>query len=465
MNSYKRHIHNYLLPLLLLLMGTACNKQLDLKPENTMVESELLKNEGTTESFLGDTYLQLMAACGGNAFTLPDFSAATAKGYDNAIVSGDVDPRDKNYYGLWDQPYKTINQANVIITQLGKYATFDKTRQQGFIAEAKFIRAMAYLQLLEMYGDGALQNKPENMGVPLRLESFEGYDGSQIIPRATNGAVYTQIIKDLDEAIAVLPADRKDALDQGSRATRGAANALAARVSLYEGKYDKAATYAAAAMEGNRYQLASSFEELWPNHAEGGGRYPINKEVLFAFPESFNNTNRYNDSHGIYYIYYTPEAGFMSTYQATDERATELMVLGPLGIDAMRKFTDPNTRDNVTMIRLAEVMLTRAEALARKDGVNAISVGLLNEVYARAFTKSPVPKVYTAADFPNAQALIDRILQERKWELAFEGFARYDAIRTGKRPNPLMPPEKFYLPVPQREIDVTNGLIKQSPGF
>jgi len=465
MNSYKRYIHTYLLPLLVLLAGTACNKQLDLKPENTMVESELLKNEGTTESFLGDTYLQLMAACGGNAFMLPDFSAATIKGYDNAIISGDVDPRDNNYYALWDQPYKTINQANVIITQLEKYAAFDKAKQQGFIAEAKFIRAMAYLQLLEMYGNGSLQGKPENMGVPLRLESFDGYDGSQNIPRATNGAVYAQIMKDLDEAIAVLPADRNDALQQGSRATRGAANAIAARASLYEGKYDKAATYAAAAMEGNRYQLATSFEVLWPNNSAGTGKYPISKEILFAFPESFNTTSRSNDSHGIYFLFNAPVADFVNTYNATDERGKELMVTGPYGADVMRKFTDPNFRDNVTMIRLAEVMLTQAEALAHKDGVNAVSVGLLNEVYARAFTKSPVPKVYTVADFANPQALIDRILQERKWELAFEGFTRYDAIRTGKKPNPLMSPEKFYLPVPQREIDVTNGLIKQSPGF
>lgn len=464
MNRYNNHIHYYLL-LLVLLVGTACNKQLDLKPENTMVESELLKNEGTTESFLGDTYMQLMTACGGNAYMLPDFSAVTMKGYDPTVISGDLDPRDNKYYDLWNLPYKTINQANVIITKLEKYAAFDKAKQQGVIAEAKFIRAMAYLQLLQIYGDGALQGKPENMGVPLRLESFDGYDGSQQIPRATNGAVYTQIIKDLDEAIAVLPSDRKDAVQQASRATRAAANALAARVSLYEGKYDKAAAYTAAAMEGNRYQLAPSFDALWPSNVAGTGKYPINKEVLFAFPESFNNTSRSNDSHGIYFLFNTPETGFVNTYAATDERGKELMVPGPYGADVMRKFTDPNFRDNVIMIRLAEVMLTRAEALAHKDGVNAVSIALLNEVYARAFTKSPVPKVYTAADFSNAQVLIDRILQERKWELAFEGFIRYDAIRTGKQPNPLMPPEKFSLPVPQREIDITDGLIKQSPGF
>lgn len=463
MRRYNNHIHYYLL-LLVLLAGSACDKQLELKPENTMVESELLKNESTTESFLADTYLKLMLACGSNAFTLPDFSAETIKGSDKAIVSGDIDPRDKNYYALWDQPYKTINQANVIITQLEKYAAFDKAKQQGFIAEAKFIRAMAYLQLLEMYGDGALQQQPDKMCVPLRLESFDGYNGTQHMPRADNNAVYTQIMKDLDEAIAVLPPDRKDAVSQSSRATKGAANALAARVSLYQAAYDKAAAYAAAAMEGARYKLQPSFETLWPDHTSGSGKYPIPSEVLFSFPESFNSTSRSNDNHGIYYSYYKPNDVFINTYAANDERRSTLMVQGRYNT-VIRKFSDPNIRDNVYMLRLAEVMLIRAEALTRKTGVGAEAVDLLNKVYSRAFTKTPVPKVYTTADFPDATALIDRILQERKWELAFEGFARYDAIRNGQQPNPAMKPGKFYLPVPQREIDITSGVIKQTPGF
>lgn len=457
----KRYLHRLILAASLC---GGCNKQLDLKPENTMVEADLLKHELTAEGFLADTYRQLLGACSGNAYMLPDFSAGTVAELSNVLLSGNIDPRDKNYYGLWDQPYKTINQANVIIERLHRYAAFDRARQDEFIAEARFIRAFAYLQLLEMYGDGALQGKMNNAGVPLRLQPFDGYDGSQNIPRSTNGAVYTQIIKDLDAAIAVLPDNRKTPVLQSSRATKRSAGALAARVSLYRQQYDKALAYANAVMAGNRYQLEDSIGALWPNNAAGTGKYPVSKEMIFCFPESYNATSKYNENHGIYWSYYKLVPAFTATYHPDDERNKNIMVAGKFN-PVMRKFSDPNLRDNVCMLRLPEVMLTAAEAQVRLHGVNESAVALLNTIYKRAFAQSAVPKVYTVADFPSPEALIARIVQERLWELAYEGFARYDAIRHNKAPNPLLPPDKFALPVPQREIDITNGLIRQNPGY
>ncbi|TWF41469.1 SusD-like starch-binding protein associating with outer membrane [Chitinophaga polysaccharea] len=461
MKKYRYHISLFTL----LLALCACNKQLDLKPENTMVESELLKNEPTTVNYLADTYIRMMNACAGNNYIFGDVTGNVASGFDQNIVNGTIDPSSENYASLWSAPYLAINQANVIITQLPRWAQFDKSRQAVYIAEAKFIRAFCYLTLIQLYGDGALQNKPDNMGVPLRLGAFDGYDGSQDIPRATNKAVYTQILKDLDEAIADLPANRGDALNQASRATKGAANALAARTCLYTRQYDKAAAYAQAAMAGNYYQLQSNFWTLWPDHnKQSTGSYPLSSELLFAFPESYNKSSKYNDNNGIYYAsgYTKPLPSFLATYGAGDERNDSLMLYYKAII---RKFTDTNTRDNVPMIRLPEVMLTAAEALAHTQGINGTSINLLNQVYARAYTKNGVPHVYTAADFGTPTDLITRILQERKWELAFEGFARFDAIRNDMAPNPQLPANRYALPVPQHEIDITQGLIKQNPGY
>jgi starch-binding outer membrane protein, SusD/RagB family len=460
MKKYKYHISLFTL----LLVMSACNKQLDLKPEGTMVESELLKNEQTTESYLAGTYLSMMNAVAGDSYILGDITAGIADTYDKDLIKGAIDPRDENYSTLWSQPYATINQCNVIISQLPKYAQFDKTKQAVFIGEARFIRAYCYLVLLRLYGDGALQGKSGNMGVPLRLSPFDGYDGSQNVPRATNGEVYTQILQDLDAAIPDLPVSRADALSQGSRATRGAANALAARVCLYSQAYDKAVTYAQAAMSGNKYQLQPTFWELWPDHYDSQGSYPLSNEMLFALPESFNKTSRYNDNNGIYYSYgfNNPLPAFLDTYAAGDERRDSLMLShNPV----MRKFTDQNQRDNVPLIRLPEVMLTLAEALTQTKGVNSTAIDLLNQVNARAYTKKGVPHVYTAADFATPAALISRILQERRWELAFEGFARFDAIRNNTAPNPELPATRYALPIPQHEIDITKGLIKQNTGY
>lgn len=451
----------YIYAALLLATLGACSRQLDLKPEGTMVEADLLKNKQTTESFLADTYLQLMKSGCGNAFIFGDVTGNVVSSFDQALVKGAVDPRDANYDALWSTPYATINQANVIITQLPKHASFDVALQQQFIAEAKFIRAFGHLMLLQLYGDGALQNKPNNMGIPLMLQSFDGYDGSQNKARNTNAEVYTQILKDLDEAIAVLPEKRTDPVAQASRATKGAAAALAARVCLFRQDYAKAAAYANMVLTAKQYALQPSFVALWPDNAKGSGKYPLTTESIFAFPESWNSTVYGN--HGIYYSYgyYPPLPDFLAIYEAQDERLADMFT----ATRQMRKFTDPKVMDNVNMIRLPEVMLTAAEAMAQTSGVNAAAVDLLNKVYARAYTKSPVPKVYTVADFATKQQLVDRILLERKRELAFEGFARFDAIRSGQQPNPLLPVNKYAMPIPQREIDITSGLIAQNPGY
>ncbi|NIG56767.1 RagB/SusD family nutrient uptake outer membrane protein [Chitinophaga sp. Cy-1792] len=446
----------------LLLLNAACNKQLDLKPEGTMVEADLLKDRQSAESFLADAYLQTMNACGANAYMLGDVTGNIVGSYDQALVSGGVDPKDKNYEPYWSQPYVAINEANVIINNLGKYATFDVAIQRQFVGEAKFIRALCHLVLLQQYGDGALQGKGSNMGVPIMLDAFEGYDGSQNKARNTNAEVYTQILKDLDEAIAVLPATRSTPLDQASRATSGAAAALASRVCLYMQNYQRAATYANAVINGNQYTLQKTFAAMWPNNSTGSGKYPLNAETIFAFPESYNATSNYGENNGIYYAYgyYKPLPDFLSCYDATDDR-----VLAITGGTFIPKFTDMNIRDNVVMLRLAEVMLTAAEAQAQVAGVNQVSVDLLNKIYGRSFSVNPLPKIYTVADFTSKEQLVDRILLERKREMAFEGLARYDAIRYGKQPNPLLQPSRYAMPVPQHEIDITGGLIKQNPGY
>lgn len=461
MKKYKYHISLFTL----LLAMSACSNQLDLKPEGTMVEAELLKNEQTTEGYLGSTYLGMMNAVASDSYLVGDVTAGVAATGDQNVIKGTMDPRDDRYSPIWSKPYVAINQCNTIISQLPKYGQFDKNKQAVFIAEAKFIRAYCYMTLLRLYGDGALQGKSGNMGVPLRLESFDGYDGSQNITRATNGEVYTQILKDLDAAIADLPATRGDALSQGSRATKGAANALAARVCLYSQAYDKAAVYAQAAMTGNIYRLQPTFWDLWSdNYLTSTGSYPLSSEILFALPESFNKSSKYNDNNGIYYVYgfYNPVPDFLSTYTAGDERHDSLMLSHH---PVMRKFTDMNIRDNVPLIRLPEVMLTLAESLAQTKGVNSTSIDLLNTVFARAYSKNGPPKVYTAADFTTPAALVARILQERRWELAFEGFARFDAIRSNNAPNPQLPANRYAWPIPQHEIDITKGLIKQNTGY
>ncbi len=454
-----------------LISFTACNKNLDLVPEDTMTEQTALKDQPTAEAALGDAYIKLYEACKSDAYVMGDLSTGMSlnfSGTNNAYYTGAIDPRDGNYNSFWETNYKAINLANVIVDKLPGDGQFDETLKKQYIAEAKFIRAYCYTNLIRLYGDGALEGKLANMGVPLRLQGYDGYDGSQNIPRNTNEEVYTQIFKDIDESIPDLKDGFATDVETRSRATKATANALGARVALYVHDDDKAIAYSNNVLGNTTYSLAESIMDVFPDNTAGVDKITLSiPELIMAFPVSWNN-NPY-DNHGIYYYdgYTYPSEDFLATYEANDIRSTTLLITGSQWSTHLtpRKFSNPLNRDNLSAIRLAEIVLTKAEALTNKNGVSQDAVDLLNSIHQRSFAVAERPAPYIMSSFADKQALLDAIWQERRWELAFEGFDRFDFIRTGRAPNPVLPANKYALPVPYSETAITGQLIKQNPGY
>ncbi|MBO9631487.1 MAG: RagB/SusD family nutrient uptake outer membrane protein [Chitinophagaceae bacterium] len=454
-----------------ILFTTACDKKLDLAPEDTMTEKAVLRTRITAEAALGDAYIKLYEACRSDAYVMGDLSTGIIlnfSGTNNPYYTGAIDPRDQNYNPFWENNYKTINLANVLIDKLPADGAFDEQLKKQFIAEAKLIRAYCYSNLIKLYGDGALENKPSNMGVPLRLNGYDGYDGSQNIPRSTNAAVFTQIFKDIDEAITDLPDDFDTDLATRSRATKGTANALGARVAMYVQDNDKAIAYGTKVMQNNHYHLAASIMDVFPDNTPGNSKITMSiPELIMAFPESWNN-NLY-DNNGVYFYdgYTFPADDFVASYPPKDIRATSMLIPGapwsthPTPV----KFSHPQIRENMVAIRLAETVLTMAEALANKNGVNQQSVDMLNSIHQRSFAMADRPAPFTLASFAGKQQLLDAIWQERRWELAYEGFDRFDRIRTGRKPNSVLPANRYALPVPYSETAITGQVIKQNPGY
>ncbi len=108
--------------------------------------------------------------------------------------------------------------------------------------------------------------------------------------------------------------------------------------------------------------------------------------------------------------------------------------------------------------------LTRAEALARLQGINDESITHLNDIMRKAFQTKPA--AYTQASFASAQQLIDQILVERMKELAFEGHTRWDLIRTGRNlRNPALNNDKKILPIPNYDVNISYGSIVQNKGY
>jgi hypothetical protein len=461
---------------------TACDKQLDLAPEDTTLESKVFQTANSAESALMDVYNKTYEANKSTAYSIGDITTkifVPTSSYVLSLVSGNLLTDDYTPEKIWSDTYSAINVANVIITSIPELGTYDEDIERQHIAEAKFLRAYNYLVLLKLFGDGALQSKMEGLCVPLQLTPYEGTEfvSNNALKRSTNDDVYAQIINDLTAALPDLNADYDDKLETRARATKGSVHALLSRVYLYMGNYEKAAEESAFLIDNSTYTLASNLRSVFPFGS--GVDVDLDAEFIYAIPLTWNGGNHQFGTH--FYPYYSRGSGYVSDeyldeFTATDERLIELFWNGnPLstensGKSTTNKFNHKNGRDNIPMIRLSEMYLTRAEALANVNGKVQEAVDLLNTIAARA---DAAFVDYSLSDFATENDLIDRILLEREKELAFEGLHRYDIIRTGRKLQfknsegvfEDVPAGRYVLPIPKREIDITKGSLVQNPGY
>src|SRR5262245_13648148 len=120
---------------------------------------------------------------------------------------------------VWASAYDAINRANSVLDHVPSIS-MDKTLADRIIAEAKFLRATHYFNLVRMFG-----------GVPIKTHETQGLD-SLAIARNTAQEVYSLIEQDLKDAIAVLPSAKSYTGNDVGRASKGAAKTLLAKVYL-----------------------------------------------------------------------------------------------------------------------------------------------------------------------------------------------------------------------------------------
>ncbi len=462
---------------IILVVSTSCKKQLELPPENILIESQVVGNPISAEALLASSYFKTYVAIRNYYYMSADLATGNSMALaTNGFVSlwnGTLIPTSNLIQTLWNNHYSAINEANVIINLI-PYATFSQSVKTRLIAEAKFVRALNYFILLRDFGSGALTGNLSGPGVPLQLLHYSNYDPSKNIARSTSLEVYTQILKDLNEAAEVLT-DLTTATPQvfRGRAQKTTCLALASRVALYMRDYSKAVSYSAQALTNNtQYVLASSPALVFPS-TTATSNIPLNAELIFAIPVSYNSDIADNNLTG-YFLKTAiwPNPAFLATYSPNDIRNSSLMMVvgnptGPATRVTPSKFANPLGRDHLPIIRLSEIYLNRAEALVRStNSINTEAISLLNSIRQRSFPVGRKPTPFNLASFASVNDLINAILRERQWELAFESHDMFDKIRTGIAPNSFLTnPNKWVYPIPRREIDLTNGLITQNPGY
>jgi hypothetical protein len=429
---------------------TACDSILDQNPPDAIpIETSITDARGARAALAG-AYDGLRGAdefyYAAEFITLGDLSA------DNVVsvgISGSFDFVDGNQLranngsvaGVWEDIYEALNRVNLIIEKVPPLTDLEDTEKNQILGEAHALRALNLHNLTKFWGD-----------VPMPLVSPTSVEEASRITRTPAAEVYAQIRADLAEA-ETLVTETGDA----TRVTTGFVDALQARVALYEGDYGTAVAEADEVL-GQGYTLAPDFTTLFDTE---GTDTPEDILKLVFTAEQFA-------WHGFYYTSSDlggegtvgPSQKLIDLFDPADLRGAWSISGDTEGEASGLKFPTTIGAEDFHVIRLAEVLLIKAEALARQsDLVGAVDA--YNPVRVRAGLSAHTLGVEVSIE-EDVLAAIDL---ERQFELAFEGDRWPDLVRTGRAEEVMgIPQFQTLYPIPQTEIDVAPG-ITQNPGY
>jgi hypothetical protein len=459
--------------LTVLVLFTACSKDfLDLTPPNAVPLNEAIVDENSMQTAVNGMYSGLRAIdLFGRSIPIDGDLLA-----DNIYLS----PQNSNRYipeytytyietngvvnNMWAGGYNVILRANNIINaDIPSNEVVDQLK-----GEARTIRALCYFELVKFFAPHYGVN-PNADGVPLVLQ----YDPNLKPARNTVAEVYNQIEADLLAAYELLTQEKGSAY-----VSKYVAASLLARMYQFKGDWENALNWSLDVLQNGNYGVApgGSLLSYWANPASVSNRL----ETIFEIDFDVIGNNGTDDL-----AYFYAQEGYgdalatddlYNLYSETDVRR-ELIIPGSrAGIDVwvVNKYpntTNPNDKDNIKVIRFAEVVYILIEALYRLgDEANAVS--LLNQLtQLRDF------------DFPGYTStgaqLLEDIYTERRKELAFEGHRYWDLVRLGRavvRDNstgnyqafvplelPVSSPRRIY-PIPKAELNV-NSNVEQNEGY
>ncbi|MFZ4560254.1 MAG: RagB/SusD family nutrient uptake outer membrane protein [Saprospiraceae bacterium] len=429
---------------------SSCNEELNLEPYQSISEDLALENDNNVKAVLIGAYDALGAGAllGGNSLRDAELLGGDGEVLwvgtflgPREIANKQMNANNNDAAELWLTAYNTTNICNNVLAGLSVVAEADKARVEG---EALFIRAIAYFQLVRFYAKPYEAGQANGqLGVPIVLTPTRSISEESKVARNTVQEVYAQIIADLGKAESQLPEDNE------WRASKGAAAALLARVYLQQGDYAKARDAANRVLSSGTYSLLKNYADVF-------NRDENSSEDIFAIQlTTQDGVNAMNTHFSI------PDfggrdgdveilQGHLSLYEPADKR----LALFYDGNGAIRTGKWNDLYGNVNIIRLAEMYLIRAECNQRLG----TSIG--------ATALADYNTVRTRAGLPAAPSItLDKILLERRLELAHEGHKIHDMKRLKLSVGPLpYNADKLVFPLPQREINANTNL-QQNPGY
>ena len=358
--------------------------------------------------------------------------------------NGDLVVMEDQFFGpFYTALYKSILSANNVIEN-----STDATQ----VAEARFLRGLAYFKLVRVFGDCTI-NTSANPDI----------SNPDILVRRPASEVYNSvIIPDLMAAMADLSVTASN-----GRASKMAAQGLLGKVYMQLGDYGSAESHLAAVVngaEGAGIALQENFGDIF------GAPNDLNSEIIFATQVSSSITDEYGFSEfwswsgGLDTKSLEPlDADLIAAFDASPGDLRRAVTIDT-ALMASPKFPQTDGPDHDWIeLRLADVILLLAEARNENGASGADVLALLDPIRTRAGL-APLD----AADLGSQGAIRQAIQDERRLELAFEGQRWFDLVRTGTVDAEMgesVNSNYHLFPIPESEVLASLGKITQNSGY
>ncbi len=487
---------------------TGCDSYFDQQPQGEWVEGE--NPGGSFESDVFTLYALVRGysvSSGIPAFAIHSFRSEDAdKGSTLSDGSEQATMYDQFNYdasnGLiqsyWTDTYAIIRLANSLIADIQDYQDAGNELSSGDLinwSEAHFFRAYCYFNLVRAFGE-----------VP-KID-FRVTDASQAnVPKSSVASIYLLVDADLAEAEKNLPPSWD--ISFIGRLTYGAARSLHAKAYLTRNDWSNTFTAATDVINSGTYNLNTPYSKIFRESGENSSESILEWQCTAtpSQPADLKIGSQWCEVQGVRgagnwdlgWGWNTPTQALADAFETGDPRKDEtLLYFGKTGEDttkiksntpwgekpvanadvinpyySKKAYCDPSLRKiytkhgfwyNIRMIRFADVVLMAAEA-ANEQGNSTDALTYLEMVRARARGTATdiLPKVIVTD-----QALLrDAIRHERRVELGMEFDRFYDLVRwdLARQTLPGYLDKNAYLPLPQSEVDKSNGVLVQNPNY
>ena len=484
-----KRLYKYsLLPLVLVFLFS-CSKNFLEEPPRTVTIADLINEPAVgAQRLIGAVYSKLYD-WNVHTFSWIGISSITSDDADKGSFTGDAGT-DKDlldnwtflttsisFDEVWIGNYEGIGRACYALKYISQM-TLPAAEKSRYLAEAKMLRAYFYWNLVRSFG-----------GVPKIDRILESQaDILSASNRASESEIYAFIESDLNEAIMSLPPTIS--ITERGRVSKGAAQALLAKVYLYQKKWSQSKALCDAIITSNQYSLLPDYAIIWREVGEFSAESIWEVNAIGVNPnqgvQQYSQVQSPNVD-GLGWGFNTPSQNLFDIYEAGDSRkAATIFTRGQtlwdgytVNINAPNKYSNykawvsrtqetyngnsDNTNKNLRLFRYGEILLIKAEVENELNDTTAAKIAL-NQIRNRAGLAGI--NAVNKDNFRNA------IYKERRVEMAFEHDRTFDLRRTGRAAAVLqalgiayVSPKHDLFPIPQHQIQLSGNRLMQNPGY